>query len=157
MPCNERAWKWWDLPQATFSSKKLWAALGLPKNYGVIMVMSQRARVPGKDTEEDTQVPEPPTSQPGDVRHSGPVKSQRSRMLNTHTTLIPQPPWPSLLANEAPAHTRTEVEKAATAWPSRDLDWRLLVGTQERHIGDTDKSPFLAGPESDDWTLFGYL
>lgn len=104
-----------------------------------------------------TCVPEPSTPQPGEARHSGPVKSQRSRILNTHTTRIPQPPRPSLLANGSPEHTRREVEKAATALPSRDLDWRLLVGTQEGHIGDTDKSPFLAGPESDDWTLFRYL
>lgn len=54
-----RVWKWWDLQQATLSSKKLWVALGLPKNYSVdvIMDITQQARVPGKDTEEDTLCP----------------------------------------------------------------------------------------------------
>lgn len=31
------------------------------------------------------------------------------------------------------------------------------MGTQEGHVGDTDKGPLLTGPESDDWTLLGYL
>jgi hypothetical protein len=53
-----RVWKWWK-QQATLSSKKLWVALGLPKNYSVdvIMDITQQARMPGKDTEEDTLCP----------------------------------------------------------------------------------------------------
>lgn len=40
---------------------------------------------------------------------------------------------------------------------SGDLDWRLLVGTQEGHVGDADEGPLLTGPEPDDGALLGDL
>lgn len=50
-------------------------------------------------------------------------------------------------------HEEKQAEKPAPALPSRDLDGRLLAGTQEGHVGDADEGPFLAGPELDDGAL----
>lgn len=57
-----------DLQHDTFPSKKLWAPLGLPKNYSVNVItdITEQTRVPGKETEEDTLMPlSPPFPNPG--------------------------------------------------------------------------------------------